>query len=125
MLLALCLAGAGQAATLDQAIAAHDTGNYAEARRLLEPMAEKGSAEAQFRVGTMLSLGQGMPEDHARAARWFEQAASRGHHEAATTLANMYLSGLGVPHDQGAALHWFERAAEIAEQEQIEDEECD
>jgi hypothetical protein len=124
MLLVVAPAGLTTAATLDQAVAAYEAGDYAQARRLLEPMAEKGSVEAQFRVGTMLSLGQGVPEDHAHAALWFERAAAQGHHEAAVTLANMHLSGLGVARDETAAMRWFERAAEIAAQQEIDDEEC-
>ena len=37
----------------------------------------------------------------------------------------MYLSGLGVPRDESRAMELFERAAKIAEQQEIEDEDCD
>lgn len=121
----LLVAGTARATLLDEAVTAHESGNYAHAGQLLLPLAEDGSAEAQFRLGTLHSLGQGMPVDQEVAARWFEQAAKQGHHEATVTLANMYLSGLGVPRDEAAALAWFERAAAIAEAEEIEEEECD
>jgi TPR repeat protein len=120
----LLVAGTAHASLLDEAVTAHESGDYVHAGQLLLPLAEDGSAEAQFRLGTLHSLGQGMPVDQEVAARWFERAAKQGHHQAAVTLANMYLSGLGVPRDESAALAWFERAAAIAEEEEIEEEEC-
>jgi len=126
--LALLLVSAPWPATatpLGNAIAAHDSGDYGRAHALLQPLAESGSVEAQFRLATLYSLGQGRPPDHTVAARWFGQAADQDHHQAAVTLANMYLSGLGVPRDEAKAIRWFEQAAVIAEQEELEEEDCD
>ena len=124
-MLGLLLTGAVHAVPLDEAVAAYDAGNYVQAGQMLYTHAENGNPEAQFRLGSLHSLGQGTPVNHEVAALWFEKAAERGHHEATVTLANMYLSGLGVPRDEAAALAWFERAATIAEEQEIEEEECD
>ena len=125
MLLFLLLAvPAWGATTLAEAEAALAREDYAVAVPLLEALAAKGDAAAQFRLGSLHSLGQGMPVDQRQAAAWFEKASAGGHHEATVTLANMYLSGLGVPRDESRALELFERAAEIAAQQEIEEEEC-
>jgi TPR repeat protein len=100
-------------------------GDYSRAMPLLESLAAQGNPVAQFKLGSLHSLGQGMPVDQQQAATWFEQASQAGHHEATVTLANMYLSGLGVPRDESRAMELFERAAKIAEQQEIEDEDCD
>ncbi|HEY5789372.1 MAG TPA: tetratricopeptide repeat protein [Gammaproteobacteria bacterium] len=126
--LLLCCAllpAAPLASPLGTAVAAHEAGDHARARELLLPLAEQGSIEAAYRLGTLYAFGQGGDVDHARAAQWYERAARADHHQAALTLGNMYLSGLGVPLDQAAALAWFERAAEIAERRALEVEECD
>lgn len=121
LLLAVPAAGATAMAEAEAALARED---YAVAVPLLEALAAKGDAGAQFRLGSLHSLGQGMPVDQRQAAAWFEKASAGGHHEATVTLANMYLSGLGVPRDESRALELFERAAEIAAQQEIEEEEC-
>ncbi len=114
----------GEPATLAEVETLLADGDHARAAALLEPLAAGGSPTAQFQLGTLHSLGRGMPVDHARAAAWFAKASASGHHEATVTLANMYLSGLGVERDEARAVALFERAAEIAEQQEIEDEEC-
>ena len=126
--LALLLAlpvGPAAATPLADGMAALRAGDYATARQLLQPLAEQGNAEAQYRVASMHALGQGVPEDQAAAAAWYTRAAEQGHHEAALTLGNMYLSGLGVPRDEAAAVRWLERAAAIAAMQQLDQDDCE
>ena len=40
--------------------------------------AEKGDASAQFSLGFMYELGQGVPQDYVQAYMWFNLAAARG-----------------------------------------------
>ncbi len=126
LLLALALLAApGHAATLAEAVATLENGDYARAATLLEPLARDGNSVAQFRLGSLHSLGQGVPADQRLAAAWFEKASAGGHHEATVTLANMYLSGLGVPRDEHRALALFEQAAEIAALQEIDEDSCE
>ena len=37
--------------------------------------AEQGLANAQFKLGLMYYIGQGVPEDDAEAVKWFRNAA--------------------------------------------------
>jgi len=40
--------------------------------------AEKGDASAQFSLGYMYEIGQGVPQDYVQAYMWFNLAAARG-----------------------------------------------
>ena len=46
---------------------AYDNGQFEEARRIWVPLAEAGDPEAQFRLGLLFDLGQGVPKDLATA----------------------------------------------------------
>lgn len=97
-------------------------GRHAEARMELEPLALEGDAEAQFNLGTLYTLGLGVPISQEKAVEWFSKAANGYHYEAANTLAKMYLSGVGVKQDQEKAMYWMGWAAKIAEATQKEQE---
>lgn len=69
--------------------------------------AEKGAAEAQFKLGLFFFNGQsGLPKSYAESAKWFRAAAEQGHHEAQFSLGAAYLYGLGVPRDYVEAYKW-------------------
>ncbi len=79
LLLSVLIAAAVPAhAGLKQGLAAHDRADYAAARKELLPLAEQGHAQAQYRLGKMANLGQGLPPDKKEAARWFHLAAQQG-----------------------------------------------
>jgi TPR repeat protein len=40
--------------------------------------AEKGNASAQFSLGFMYEIGQGVPQDYVQAYMWFNLAAAQG-----------------------------------------------
>lgn len=65
-------------------VAAWGRGDYAAAARAFRPVAEAGDAEAQYMMGRLYSLGDGVPRDFIAAWRWFDRAARAGHAEAAT-----------------------------------------
>lgn len=65
---AIHLAGADQ---FGGGLAAYVRGDYAEAVRLIRPLAEQGNASAQYRLGFMYTTGQGVPRDLAEAKKWF------------------------------------------------------
>jgi hypothetical protein len=74
--------------------------------------AEQGSADAQFRLGTIYYFGQGIPQDYQEAAIWYRKAAEQGSAYAQFNLGIMYYRGLGVLRDYREAAQWFTRAAE-------------
>lgn len=57
-----------------------------EAFSRLKDIAEKGSANAQFKVGSQLYYDDGVPSNKEQAAFWFGQAAGQEHHRGAKML---------------------------------------
>ena len=51
----------------------------ATALRAWTPLAEQGSANAQFNLGGMYEYGEGVPQDYKTAAKWYRLAAEQGH----------------------------------------------
>ena len=111
------LAASVHAATLAQGEAAFHDRAYDKAGQILLPMANGGSAEAQYWVGTMHAQGRGMRSDARAAAEWYQKAAEQGHAAAAFSLGFMYYTGSGegssaVAADAVKARRWLTRAAD-------------
>lgn len=90
--------------------------DYAQALRLLEPLARKGDAQAQLQLGLLHYHGRGVPESDAKAFAWFEKAAKHGSAEGQYQLGHMYAYGLVRPSakhiDPGRlAAQWYFEAA--------------
>ena len=60
---------------LDDALAAHERGDYATASRLYRALADQGYAVAQFTLGFMYAEGQGVPQNYVQAVKWYRLAA--------------------------------------------------
>ena len=78
--LAIILASAvpPNAGPFEDGHAAYARGDYANALRLLEPLADQGVAGAQIDLGRMYRFGRGVPKDDAAAHMWFTLAAAQG-----------------------------------------------
>ena len=76
---------------------AYDRGAYDTALKEWRPLADQGDVKAQFNLGVMYQLGQGVPQDYAEAAKWYRLAADQGFAPAQFNLASMYIKGQGVP----------------------------
>ena len=74
-------------------------------------LAEKGDAFGQNAMGTMYSLGRGVPLDYLEAVKWFQLAADQGLAGAQNNLGVMYSHGLGVPQNYVLAHLWLSLAA--------------
>ena len=57
---------------------------------LLKKYANKGNAKAQFHLGIMYFMGQGVVQNYKTAVNWFKLAADQGHTEAQFYLNNRY-----------------------------------
>ncbi|MFB3076774.1 MAG: SEL1-like repeat protein, partial [Lysobacterales bacterium] len=91
---------------------AYNQGDYATALKEWQPLAEQGDAAAQFNLGGMYSLGQGVPQDDQEAVRWWRLAAEQGDAAAQFNLGVSYDQGRGVPQDYAQARDWYLKAAE-------------
>jgi murein DD-endopeptidase MepM/ murein hydrolase activator NlpD len=113
LLFAALAAGASSlaAALTGDAQSAYDNGQFGEARRIWVPLAEAGDAEAQFRLGLLFDLGQGVRKDLATAYMWYRRAAEAGLAQAQFNVAVMQDSGLVGPRNTVEAARWYRKAA--------------
>ena len=93
--------------TFDRGLIAFDRGDYANAARLLLPLAERGDARAQFLVGFMHRRGAGVQQNFGEALKWFRRAADQNESSGQRFLGSMYYSGEGVERDLVSAYVWF------------------
>ena len=113
--LAFALIGTATAGPFEDGQAAYMRDDYAQALRLWGQLADQGDARAQFNVGKMYYIGQGVPRDYAKADEWFQKAADQGFVYAQFNLGAAYESGsLGVPQDYALAHMWFNLASSPA-----------
>ena len=59
-----------------------DSENYAAALHKMQPLAEKGNADAQYAVGYMMFYGKGTPVNRQQGSAWIDKAAAQGLPEA-------------------------------------------
>ncbi len=83
----------------------------ADYQQLLQ-LAEQGDATAQFDLGTLYDVGDGVEQDYVQAATWYRKSAEQGESAALYNLAIMYDAGEGVRQDVVQAYAWMS-AAEI------------
>jgi uncharacterized protein len=127
--LAVALFGVAAAGQLDAAAAgqlkdgltASARGDYAEAMRLLRPLAEQGDPNAQTVIGLLYGNGRGIPKDYGQALAWFRKAAEQGYEAAQNDLGVMYALGQGAPQDYVQAYMWFDLAASHASDAETRD----
>ena len=109
----LPLAGSlpASAQTLEDALTAHERGDYAAAYDGFLSLVEAGNLDAQLHLGFMYDFGEGIPENDAEAVKWWHGAAEQGHRPSQLILGMKYRMGAGIPHDYVQARHWLLRAA--------------
>lgn len=96
----------------DAAAEAYARGDYTAAIDAWQVQAAKGSAEAQYNIGVLYDLGQGVERDDALAVRWYRQAAIRGLAAAQFNLALKLMRGEGIATDNIRAYMLFDLAAD-------------
>lgn len=74
--------------------------------------AEQGEADAEFKLGQVYFVGQGLAQDYVEAARWYRKAAEQGHADAQCSLGGLYAVGQGVTQDYPEAARWYKKAAD-------------
>ena len=98
-------------AGLDEGLDALRRNDFATAAKELRPLAERGDAEAQYRVGLMYEFGKGYPQDKTQGIVWFKKAAAQNHADAQTELGIIYAIGDGVKQDDALAVAWLQKGA--------------
>jgi hypothetical protein len=93
--------------------AAYEAGDYDKARRIWQPLAEKGNTQAQRGMGKLYEKGHGVGRDYAAAIKWYRPAAEKGDAESQYRLSVAYGYGLGgIKKDEAKAIEWLRKAAE-------------
>jgi uncharacterized protein len=108
---ALSVPSPARAGAFEDSAIAFDSGDYGRAAALLEPLARRGEARAQFRLGYLYEAGLGVPQDYGQALQWYRRAADQGDPNGQYNLGHLYANGLGVEVDFAEAVKWFEKAA--------------
>lgn len=75
--------GASVAADFNAGMAAYDRQDYRTAAEEFSALAEAGDHHAQYMLGRMYALGNGVSQDSVLAHKWYNIAAARGHAHAA------------------------------------------
>ncbi|MBF0187449.1 MAG: SEL1-like repeat protein [Magnetococcales bacterium] len=96
-----------------EALIDYQLGYFPEALARWKVLAEQGNAKAQFQVGEMLLLGEGVPKNTTQAIHYLTQAAKQGQERAALRLGILYTQGQGVAKDSGKAREWFSKAGAL------------
>ena len=107
----LLFAATASAGPLEDGANAYQNGDYAKALGLWQPLAQQGSAPAQYGVGLMYDLGNGVRQDYREASKWYRLAAEQGYAFGQFGLGSLYFAGHSLPQDDVAAYMWFALAA--------------
>ena len=93
----------------DEAYKAKD---YAKALKYYQYAAENNDSQAQFSLGAMYDMGNGVTQNYAEAMKWYLKAANQGNASAQNNIGVMYEKGQGVKKDCSEANKWYLKAAE-------------
>lgn len=78
----------------------------------LQHAADRGDAQAQFRLGECYYDGDGVEEDVPQAVSWYNNAAAQGHMMAQYRLGTLYKEAEEVDVNPKLAYKWLSRSAE-------------
>lgn len=81
------------------------------ALQMFTPLADKGSAEADYWIADIYGQGVGVPADQAKAIGYLTQAANQGYGPAEVRLGEIYLRGEKTLQDFDQAQGWLSKAA--------------
>lgn len=96
----------GNAAQFQAGLTAYRERDYASALKDWRPLAEQGDAGAQYNLGMMYDLGQGVPRNYVEAVKWWRLAAAQGDGLAQNNLGALYGAGRGIPRNYVESYKW-------------------
>jgi uncharacterized protein len=106
-------AGMAVAGDYEDGAVAYNRSDFAAAKRLWLPLAEKGDAKAQTGLALLYFLGQGVGMNLAAALDWCGKAADQGLPPAQFLLGQIYQHPWDPEiRDLGAAFKWYSKAAD-------------
>ncbi len=72
--------------------------------------ADKGHAQAQYRLARLYYLGDGIPQDYKEAFKWAYKAVNQGERDAYLIMALLHYYGNGIEKDHKIARGWLEKS---------------
>ena len=105
------IGGSAAADTLTDGLAAFDGGDYREAVRIWQPLADRGDDLALVALAGLYRTGTGVGRDMAAAAGLYRAAAERGNADGQLNLGELLGGGFGIARDRVAAFMWLSLAA--------------
>lgn len=113
-ILCVLLLSQNSLADFNDGVVALMSGEHDKALSIFVPLAETANhAYAQYFVGRMYAVGQGVEKNSETAAKWYRKASELGVADAQYRLGELYQSGDGVPRDMEAAYSWYSVAAHL------------
>ena len=109
-ILIFVMLGAQSQPGFQDGLLAYHRGDHAVAMEIWRPLADHGDAPAQYMVGYLYALGEGVVSNPAKAAKWYRKAADQGDPDAQINLGLMYVNGVGVSKSYVSAYKWFSLA---------------
>lgn len=104
--------GAAVAGDYEDGASAYNRGDFATAKRLWLPLAERGDAKAQTGLSLLYFLGQGVAMNLAAAIDWSSKAANQGLPSAQFLLGQIYQHPWNPAiRDLSSAFKWYSKAA--------------
>ena len=100
-----------ETAAVQKGVAAFEAGAFSTALGNLEPLAEKGNAQAAYWLGQMYDEGLGVKKNANTAITWFRKAAEGGWPDAKLRLGEIYFNGTDELQDFKKARKWLKQAA--------------
>jgi len=91
-------------------LSAYNSGDYAKAKSIWEPLAQNEDAASQAGLGFLYHRGFGMAVDDNKAAYWLRKAAEHGQPEGQLMLGSLYFYGQGVIQSYVKAFAWCDLA---------------
>ncbi|MEX9949175.1 tetratricopeptide repeat protein [Providencia rettgeri] len=73
--------------------------------------AKSGDLDAQYEIGTLYDVGEGVEENEEKAIEWYLKAASQGHSQAQYMMGMMYETSEHLSDDSHLSLEWFQKSA--------------
>lgn len=96
---------------LASGIAAFEAKEFRRSMQLLQPLAQTGNPQAQYRLAVQYQAGLGVVKNQLQAYHWMREAAEQDHGLALHGLGIMYLYGECVEKNEREAAVWLQRAA--------------
>ena len=103
---------------LKNGLGAYYSGNYQRAIEYLQPLANKGIARAQVRVGYMYYLGRGVNQDRATGVQYLKSAmpavtqfAQENRAWAQADMGSLFEDGVILQQSYPSAVKWYSKAA--------------